>query len=126
MEQYSPAELSELFLQAQALIDTQLQYWMSITFAVVVAGFVAGKRLTLRLRCIVGVLYALATFTLLIRTMTTGADAVAIANTLQESGSIIFHTGPSIILSRLLLFGLGTIAALYFLLVSRRASELDR
>ena len=126
MEQYSPAELSELFLQAQALIDTQFQYWMSITFAVVVAGFVAGKRLTLRLRCIVGVLYALATFTLLIRTMTTGADAVAIANTLQESGSIIFHTGPSIILSRLLLFGLGKIAALYFLLVSRRASELDR
>ncbi len=126
MEQYSPAELSELFLQAQALIDTQLQYWMSITFAVVVAGFVAGKRLTLRLRCIVGVLYALATFTLLIRMMTTGEDAVAIANTLQESGSIIFHTGPSIIISRLLLFGLGTIAALYFLLVSRRASELDR
>ena len=45
MEQYSPAELSELFLQAQALIDTQFQYWMSITFAVVVAGFVAGERL---------------------------------------------------------------------------------
>ncbi len=126
MEQYSPAELSELFLQAQALIDTQLQYWMSITFAVVVAGFVAGKRLTLRLRCIVGVLYALATFTLLIRTMTTGADAVAIANTLQESGSIIFHTRWSIVWSRILSFGLGTIAALYFLLVSRRARELDR
>ena len=121
MEQYSPAELSELFLQAQALIDTQFQYWMSITFAVVVAGFIAGKRLTLRLRCVVGVLYALATFTLLVSSITTGADAFAIANTLQESGSMIFQTRSSIAWSRVLLFGVGTIAALYFLLVSRDA-----
>ena len=126
MEQYSPAELSELFLQAQALIDTQFQYWMSITFAVVVAGFVAGERLTLKFRFIVGLLYALATITLMLRATSSGRDAVAIANTLQESGSIVFHIGPSIILSRALLIGLGTIAALYFLFVSRGTSEPDR
>ena len=92
----------------------------------VVTGFVAGKRLTLKLRFIVGVLYAIATITLMLSATTTGRDAVAIANTLQESGSIVFHVGPSIILSWLLLFGLGTIAALYFLFVSRGTSELDR
>ena len=50
MEQLSNAELAELFLIMESAIYTQFEYWLTITFAVVVAAFVAGKRLNRNLR----------------------------------------------------------------------------
>jgi hypothetical protein len=120
MDQYSPAELSELFLLAQTSIDTQFQYWITITFAVVAAAFAAGERLTQRLRYVVVALYSLATFTLFMRALSTGEDARVILQTLAESGSLIFGIDLTVAVSRPLVFVMGTIAANYFLLASRK------
>jgi len=38
MDQYSPAELLELYFLASSQMDVQFQFWVSITFAVLVAG----------------------------------------------------------------------------------------
>ena len=127
MDQYSPAELSDLFLQAMALNDTQFQYWITITFAVVVAGFVAGERLTRKLRYAVVVLYLLATLTLGLRVLNAGTPAFAIAEALEESGALIFPViGWEVIVSRVLYVGFGTILAVYFLLASNKPQQADR
>ena len=57
MDQISNAELIELQFSSLTLLATEFQYWMSVTFAVVVAAFVAGERLSKLVRVWVAVLY---------------------------------------------------------------------
>lgn len=64
MDQLSPAELWELSVLHQSMIDTQFQVWMPATFAIVVASFAARSFLTRGMRHMVSGLYLLATFVL--------------------------------------------------------------
>ena len=124
MDQYSPAELSALFMQGASFIETQFQFWIWTTFATVVAGFVAGDRLTLRFRYLVAMLYVLAAWTLLRRSQVMAAAMLQITDTLDEAGATIFPLfGPEILLPKAIVFFLGTVAAVYFLLASNRSVE---
>jgi hypothetical protein len=58
-DQFSPAELAELFILEQSEINQQFEIWMTVTFAVIVASFVAGERLVQRLRVVVATLCVL-------------------------------------------------------------------
>ena len=60
MDQIPTSDLLNLLLTQRASIDLQFQFWLSITFAVIVAGFVAGRRLDLKLRLLAAALYVLA------------------------------------------------------------------
>lgn len=60
-------QLLELFLQVNADIDTQFQFWISVTFAVLVASFVADERLSRIERGVISALYLCATGILLYR-----------------------------------------------------------
>ena len=62
MEQLSPAELLEFIMLHESVIDSQLQFWMTATFGIVVASFAARDVLTHRMRLIVSGLYLVATF----------------------------------------------------------------
>ncbi len=53
----SEVELLPLFLDVNQDIDTQFQFWMSITFAVLVASFVADERLSRIERGVITALY---------------------------------------------------------------------
>jgi hypothetical protein len=63
----SDAELQELTLLSAELMDAQFQYWMSVSFAVIVAVFVAGERLTDRFRLLIAILYTAVSFLFLAR-----------------------------------------------------------
>ena len=61
------AELFTLFLAVNQDIDTQFQFWLSITFAVLVASFVADERLSRKERIIIAIVYLSAAAILLMR-----------------------------------------------------------
>ncbi len=124
MEQLSNAELAELFLIMESAIYTQFEYWLTITFAVVVAAFVAGKRLNRNLRFALALLYALACVVLSSRWLYSALDATDFRAALLASG-VELHIPWVTIISRILLFVLGTLAALYFLLSERARSSED-
>lgn len=124
MDQYSAFELTELFYNRGSAIDTQFQYWMTFTFAVIVARFVAGSRLSSRLRAVAAILYAIATLVVLSRWYYAGIDAGAYAEKLRELGISI--SVPWItVFSRGTLMVLGSSAAVFFLLSKRLDEELD-
>ncbi len=124
MDQMSPAELTELFLTLESAIYTQFEYWLTVTFAVVIASFVAGTRLNRKLRFCLSLLYALACVVLVSRWTYSGLDAADFRAALLESG-VVLHTPWVTIISRLLLFALGTAAALYFLVSERPSTSED-
>jgi hypothetical protein len=123
-DQYTAAELSELYLQAAAGIDGQFQYWITITFAVIVAGYVVGDRLKLGLRISVAGLYLLATAVIYIRVTNLGGPALRIVASLEESGALVFEP-PSLLTIFLWTsyFVFGTALAVYFALAPTRASK---
>ena len=69
MEAISNSELLELILIQRQSLDLQYQFWLTITFALVAATFVAGARLHLPLRLFVLLLYVLATGSVMSRYM---------------------------------------------------------
>jgi len=123
MGQYSPAELAELALLAGASMDTQFQYWISVTFAVVVASFVAGERLSRPMRLLAAVLYLLASVLLISRFLQFAQTTRMYEIALADAGSPTASAGRLILFTRFLLFGLGTASALYFLFKTKKPRE---
>ena len=121
MDPYSLAELAELFFLAKADADTQFQFWISITFAVIVASFVGEEHLTRKIRSLVAILYLLSTIVLSILFV----RAIIIANgfgaALIEADVDFDDPLPNFVtvilgIGRLLLFLVGTGSALYVIL----------
>jgi hypothetical protein len=105
-------------------INTQFEYWITITFAVVVASFVAGRRLNRRLRFALALLYGLSTVVLVSRLGYNALDAADFREALLASG-VTLRTPWVTIISRTTLFLLGTSAALVFLLSEKSLNEPD-
>jgi hypothetical protein len=61
MDSMSTAEISEQHLMYVGFVDLQFQYWLSVSFAVIIATFLAGDQLSKRIRFLVCGLYFLAT-----------------------------------------------------------------
>ena len=125
MSDFSSAELVEIIFLARSEMDLQLQYWLSVTFAVVVAAFVAGERLTPMLRYLVTTLYVLATVALTSTFYNSSMTSRQARELLGEAAAIIPAGTQVMVISRALLFGLGSAAAIYFLLRARGDKELD-
>ena len=53
----SNAELLDFSMRIHAFFSNEFQYWLSATFAVIVATFIAGDRLTKQMRIWVSLLY---------------------------------------------------------------------
>jgi hypothetical protein len=69
-------QLLELLLEVNQDIDTQFQVWISITFAVLVASFVAGKKLRGGARFAIALLYVCAAGILYLRYMRGAQDYI--------------------------------------------------
>ena len=130
MDQYSFAELTEFYFLTRSDADTQFQFWISITFAVIIAAFAAGEHLTRKLRYIAATLYMLATIALVILFATAAVSALRIATVLSEADAFVLVVLPNsvwgtVIVARWSLFILGTAAALYFLLRNTKRDSSD-
>ena len=107
------AELRELALLSEASIDLQIQYWLTVTFATIVASFAARNALTRKLRLIVTALYLTATFMFVSRWYYKAIDLFQYSEMLEGIGG----GGPipvATIVSRIVLMLLGTLATVYF------------
>jgi hypothetical protein len=114
MDQIPTPDLLSLLLTQRASIDLQFQFWLSITFAVIVAGFVAGQRFDFKLRSLAAVLYVLATAHLATRWMYDGAVGERWTKVLVSRGVDIGIPWTSVYL-RMAVMLLGTVSALVFL-----------
>jgi len=120
VEQYSAAELTEIALSATSMADVQFQYWLTVTFAAVVAAFVAGQRLNLLLRSIAAVLYLLTAILLVSRFYSAVTIFGFMWSALADRG-IEIPSNPVAWLFRGSVFVLGTGAAILFLLLPKIA-----
>lgn len=117
MDQFSPAELAELFFIRESAIDAQFQFWISITFAVIVANFAASKRLSSRARVVIALLYTLAVVVLVSRMYYVAIQLIQFREQLEAIGVVINF--PTVtVYSRGVLVALGTSASIVFLLTN--------
>ena len=115
MDGFSPAELAELFVLEQSEINLQFEFWLTVTFAVIVASFVAGKQLVQKLRVAAAFLYIIAVVVFLSRWYYAANDAEIFKAALNEAG-VAINTPWVTLFSRAALVLLGTAATLTFLL----------
>jgi hypothetical protein len=122
MESITSAELIELVLLQREAFDTQFQFWITATFAVIVASFAAGRRLSAKYRWVVALLYMLTTFMIFARWVHDAREMGLLLSEIQQRG--IPYTGPRVFAAtKAVLMIFGTVTALVFL---RQDSKSDR
>jgi len=119
MDKVSTAELMNLLLVQRGSIDLQFQFWLTITFAVLVAAFVAGQRLRRGLRWLAAFLYAMASAHLMLRWTYDGSVGQRWIEELVRRGVDIAIPWTAVYL-RMALMVVGTISTLVFLLTAAR------
>ena len=114
MEQLSTAEILELMLVHEQFIDSQIEFWLTVTFATIVASFAGREYMTKTNRNIVGLLYLIATVVFISRWFYEAIDLGGYLVILADRG---IEASPPIITAifRLLLVVLGGFATIYFL-----------
>ena len=78
------AELHELAFLALGQVDANFQFWLSITFATILVGYLAQSQLTRGLTLLVTFLYLLATFLILMRFDLAGDMYVQYTSSISE------------------------------------------
>lgn len=124
MDQYSLAELTELYFLRESALEIQFQFWLYITFAAVVASFAAGNRLSKRSRLLVALLYVLAVGVIATRWYSYAVDVVIFRDALLESGVELTVANVTLVL-RYCVVILGTLSAVMFLLNEKFLRESD-
>jgi len=115
VDQIPTSDLLNLVMTQRGSIDLQFQFWLTITFAVIVAAFSAGDRLPFRLRLLAAVLYFLASAHLLTRWMFDGAVGERWVQVLMSRGVDIGIPWVAVYL-RMTLMVVGSVAGLVFLI----------
>ena len=113
----STAELMEMSYFATELVDRLFQYWITATFALVIASHFIGAQMTRYMFLLLETTYALYTIGILSRMMNSGSRLFEIIAALDERGespnAMIYAPGISAI-SILLTFLIATFGAMYF------------
>jgi hypothetical protein len=110
-------ELIELIQNHFAALDLQFQYWLTITFAAVVASFLARDQLTTTVRFALAILYVLSVVQIVLVSMAHLEQAAFLRSALADLGVEFSGTFlPAVGLVRRSVLGLGSIAATVFIL----------
>ena len=124
MDEFSLAELAELLILEQSEINLQFEFWLTVTFAVIVASFVAGSRLVQKLRVAAAFLYVLAVIVFVSRVYYAANDAELFRAALNQAG-VAMQTPWVTLFSRVSLVVVGTAATLLFLLKKELYTKPD-
>jgi hypothetical protein len=130
MSQSSPLsteEVIEFLAFSIGNINQQFELWLTITFAVIVASYVAGHKLSRVLRIWFVVLYSMVSSLLLLMLVSSG---IAIQTYVAESQTQLgFEStqplGLAIIILRMLVWIVGTGFTIFFILRGFRAANSD-
>jgi hypothetical protein len=124
MDSLSTAELLEVAMNFRNSLDNQFQYWLTITFAVLVAGFVAGPKLSTTHRRVITILYFLAAALFFTRTLVDVRNFGIYIQAATERGAEWYSTlAPMLIGGRSILYILGTSITLWFLNSDKRRND---
>jgi hypothetical protein len=125
VEAFSAAELIELTLIANELLDAQFEYWLSISFAAVVATFIGGDYLSRKMRYVLVVLYLLASTLLIFKYLSVLGWTTNISTLSAEVTPGILETplGLPTFFVRLTLFFGGLVTTVWFILIARREDD---
>ncbi len=110
----SASEFYELVLLIEASIDAQFEFWLTVTFATVVATFIADEKLTRTLRLVIAVSYVLATAVIASRWFYETSKILELSSTLENEQFNAFPVPVVTIVARVLLVAGGSLATLYF------------
>ena len=116
MESLSVAELYEILYTIHEAGTMQFQYWLALTFALIGATYVAGEKISVPLKLGVGFVYVCATILFILLYSTAGEDFSAVVTELRGRGlKPPTGYGLFVILMRFVIWGSGTLLALFFL-----------
>ncbi len=115
MNETSVAELIELLQNESASIDMQFQLWLTITSAVVIASFAALHHLSFWMKAFVGIVYTLASATIVLRYANDASQFVFLKNELRIRG-VEYPAVIDLRILRALVYSCGTVATLVFIL----------
>ena len=114
MEHLSVSEILELTLLSESAVDAQVQFWLTATFATIVASVVGRSLLTRKLRALILSLYLTATFVFVSRWIYEAIDLNNYQEMLNQIG--YENTPPTLtIIGRFVLIVFGTCATAYFI-----------
>ena len=122
MGSVTTTDILELILASEQFIDDQIEFWLTVTFATIVASFAGDRLLTVRNRIIVSVLYLLATILFMSRWYYEYLDLTLYFEILV-SRDVSLEEPVITIFSRVVLVVAGTLAMLYF--VNTRVDRED-
>lgn len=110
----------ELTQNAMAGIDSQFQFWLTITFGIVVASFLGRDELTRLIRVVLAVLYLLTVALIVTKTMAYSEMGYNLARLgeLNENAYV-----PYVLAIRIAVTSLGTVAATAFVLIPSLARK---
>ena len=123
MNETTVAELIELLQYESAAIDMQVQLWITITSAVIIASYAARLHLPFWLRALIGVLYTLASATIAFRYANDASQFVFLHNELRIRG-VDYPTFIDLRILRGLVYSCGAVATLVFMFF-KPSSKMD-
>lgn len=115
MESISNAELLEIIVIAFSELEALFQYWLSVTFALLVASFVAKEYFSNNVRIIIGTLYTVSTAIAVYRYTILGVNGLMLVDELSSRG--VQWAGINVWVggARVALIVLGSITTIWFL-----------
>lgn len=127
MEGIDNSDLIEVVMSTQDYVGSQFEYWLTVSFAAIVAGAVAGDRLSIKVRIFLIFLYLLATAVLTLEIVQSAQTARFAAELLSERGLAPGGTSLGIyqFITRMILFLSGTLGTCWFLLAGGKVLKKE-
>lgn len=79
----SEAELIELFLESSQVLDSNFEFWLTASFALIVASYFLSEKLPLSVFLLAMFLYVISTLLFMLRGMATGSTLTSILEQLH-------------------------------------------
>ena len=119
------AEMVGLFIESTQALDSNFQFWLSITFATLVAAYLASERIPITLKIVAVVLYALVSTLFFARHLTMANTLFSLSEQIiaLDSETYVVSTGENAFIGLLYLitFVVGSLSTIsYVLFVSRK------
>jgi len=118
----STSEILQLMIEHEQFIDSQVEFWLTVTFATIVASFVGKSVFTKTMRRVATVLYLVASAVFISRMIYEAQDLIGYIKVLEPRGVLI---DPPYItaVARYILIILGVSATIYFVNFSQKGDE---
>jgi hypothetical protein len=118
----STGEILQLMIEHEQFIDSQVEFWLTVTFATIVASFVGKSVLTKTMRRIATVLYLVASAVFVSRMLYEAQDLIGYIDMLEPRG-VLINPPYLTAIARYILIILGVSATVYFVNFSQNEDE---